>query len=63
MTLLTTIRYRTVLLRLLHHGGTLASCQKAAIEHSKAVLDRMHLTQSQQKLATDAEQKLQAMEV
>ncbi|KAK9915984.1 hypothetical protein WJX75_006970 [Coccomyxa subellipsoidea] len=63
MTTITTFRYRTVMMHLLHNGGTLASCQRAAIDHNRAVLQNMRLTQAQQKLANEAEEKLQALEL
>ncbi|BDA44025.1 probable ribonuclease P/MRP protein subunit POP5 [Coccomyxa sp. Obi] len=63
MTTITTFRYRTVMMHLLHNGGTLASCQRAAIEHNRAILQNMRLTQSQQKLASEAEERFQAMEI
>ncbi len=63
MTTITTFRYRTVMMHLLHNGGTLASCQRAAIEHNKTILQHMRLTQGQQKLASEAEERLQAMEI
>ncbi len=63
MTTITTFRYRTVMMHLVHNGGTLASCQRAAIEHNRAILQHMRLTQGQQKLASEAEERLQAMEI
>lgn len=61
MTTISTIRYRTVMMRLLHNSGSVAACQKAAIEHNKIILQRMRITQAQQKLANEAKERLHAL--
>ena len=63
MTTITTLRFRSVLLRVLHVGGTLASCQRSAIEYNKRKLQSLKLNKTQQKVAVDAEQKLQALDL
>ncbi|KAK9819175.1 hypothetical protein WJX81_006362 [Elliptochloris bilobata] len=60
---ITEIRHRTVLLRLLHLGGTLASCQRTALAHSRASLAALQLTAQQARSARDAEARLQALEL
>mmetsp|Transcript_2310 Transcript_2310/g.6753 ORF Transcript_2310/g.6753 Transcript_2310/m.6753 type:complete len:142 (+) Transcript_2310:288-713(+) len=37
-TLLTQIQHRTMMMRLVHQGGTLKSCQEAAIKYNEEVL-------------------------
>ena len=60
---ITEIRHRAVLVRLLHLGGTLASCQQAALAHSRAALAQLQLTTQQRRSAEDAEARLQALEL
>ena len=55
------IKYRTVLLRMLHNGGTLASCQRAAIARDKAVLQHLKLNTAQARLASEAENRLRGL--
>uniref|UniRef100_A0A7S1X7C3 Ribonuclease P/MRP protein subunit POP5 n=1 Tax=Tetraselmis chuii TaxID=63592 RepID=A0A7S1X7C3_9CHLO len=40
-TLLSSVRHRTVLIRMVHHGGTLTSCQEVAVKYSQQVLKRL----------------------
>ena len=63
LSLITEIRHRAVLVRLLHLGGTLASCQRAALAHSRAALARLQLTPQQRRSADDAEARLRALEL
>ena len=63
LSLITEIRHRAVLVRLLHLGGTLASCQRAALAHSRAALARLPLTPQQRRSADDAEARLRALEL
>ena len=63
MTSITTIRHRAVLLHLLHNGGTLASCQRAAIQHDTAALTLLRLSHAQQEMAAERQQKLRSMEM
>lgn len=58
---ISSIKYRAVALRMVHNGGTLASCQRAAIAHDKATLQQMKLSHAQARLALEAENKLQAL--
>ena len=46
---------------MIHNGGTLASSQKAAIAHDKAIFQRMKLSHAQARLALEADNKLQAL--
>lgn len=63
LTLLTEIRHRVVALRMLHLTGALASCREAAATcHAAAVADR-RLTNQQAKLAEEAAERLQRLEV
>ena len=58
---ISSIKYRTVAIRMIHNGGTLASSQKAAIARDKAILQRMKLSHAQARLALEADNKLQAL--
>ena len=55
------IKYRAVLMRMIHNGGTLAACQKAAIAHEKSALQQRRLSHAQIRVATEAGNKLQAL--
>ena len=55
------IKYRTVLFRVVHNGGTLASCQTAAIARDKAVLQHLKLNTAQTRLALEAESRLRGL--
>lgn len=58
---ITSVKYRTVLCKRVHNGGTLASCQRAAIAHDKAVLQQLRLSKAQTRLAAEAEHRLQTL--
>ncbi len=58
---ISSIKYRTVLIKMVHNGGTLASCQRAAIAHDKAALQQMKLSGAQTRVASEAGIKLQAL--
>lgn len=61
--LLTELRHRVVLVRLLHLTGTVAACQRAArICHAAATAGR-RLPAQQARLAEEAEARLAAMAV
>jgi hypothetical protein len=63
LSLITEIRHRVVLLRLLHLTGSVPSCQRAiAVAHGAATAGR-RLTQQQARLAEEANAKLSAMAV
>ena len=63
LTTVTSIRHRTVLIRLLHNGGTLSSCQRAAMQHDAAALKHLRLTAAQQGMVAERQQKLHSMEL
>jgi hypothetical protein len=63
MTTITSIRHRAVLICLLQNGGTLASCQRAAIAHDAAALQQLRLSPAQQGMVAERQQKLQSMEL
>lgn len=63
MATITSIKHRTVLIRMLHNGGTLASCQRAAAKHDAAVLEGMQRNQAQAALAAERHDRLQSMEL
>ena len=63
MAAVTSIMHRTVLVRMLHNGGTLASCQRAAVQHDTAVLAAMQLSQAQSAVAAERRDRLQSMEL
>ena len=48
-------------MRMIHNGGTLASCQRAAIAHDKAALQQIKLSSAQNRIASEAGTKLQAL--
>ena len=52
-----------MLLHLLHSGGTLASCQRATIQHDGAALTKLQLSHAQQDMAAERQQKLRSMEL
>ena len=58
---ISSIKYRTVLMRMIHNGGTLASCQRAAIAHDQTALQEMNLSKAQTRIASEARTKLQAL--
>jgi hypothetical protein len=58
---ISSIKYRTVAIIMIHNGGTLASSQKAALAHDKAILQQMKLSHAQARLALEADNKLRAL--
>ncbi len=60
---ITELRHRALLVHLLHLGGTLASCQRAALAHSRAALAQLRLTAQQARAAEAAEARIRALEL
>ena len=58
---ISSIKYRTVIISMSQNGGTLASCQRAAIARDKAALQQMKLSIAQTRIASEAGNKLQSL--
>ena len=63
MTLMTSIRRKAMMTRLLHVGGTIKSCRRAALKHHNSRLQQMSLNDQQRSLGEAAKTKLMAMDL
>ena len=63
MATITSVKHRTVLIQMLHNGGTMASCQQAAMAHDIATLKGMQLSQAQHAVWAERQRRLHSMEL
>lgn len=63
ISMLTTIRRRTVACQLIHLSGTVQSCRAKAVEYNKILMAQTHLGPKQQVAAEQAAAKLAALEI
>ncbi|KAA6422819.1 hypothetical protein WJX79_002499 [Trebouxia sp. C0005] len=63
LSMINEISSKRAMLHFLHLGGTLKSCQQAAIDYNKRLLDGLRLSQQQSKAIQHAEAKLSNLEL
>lgn len=63
LSMINDISNRRVMLHFLHLGGTLRTCQQAAVDYNRRLLEGLQLTQQQNKSLLQAEAKLSSLEL